>query len=223
MGFWSWIRPGRGGLDVPGAPASAAQGRPASPAAPLPPAPPVKAALPPPGAPLLALAKMGPADRRTALLRGVVNPTLAWLADLGVPSDDRARVALLAITGQEGECAARRQVPVAHAMGLWQFERGGATAGVLSHRATMLTAGKVCAARGVRAISTDVWQALERDDVLACAFARLLLWTDARPLPSVWDEAGAWDYYLRNWRPGKPHPERWPDNHRLARDAVGIR
>ncbi len=35
-------------------------------------------------------------------------------------------------------------------------------------------------------------------------FARLLLWTDAKPLPAIGDEQGAWDYYLRNWRPGKP-------------------
>lgn len=208
---WPWRR------------AQAAQDAATAPAAPLPPAPPVKAALPRPGAPLLALGAMSPADRRTALLRGVIDPTLAWLADLGVPSDDRARVILLAIAGQEADAKHRRQIPVAHAMGLWQFERGGGVAGVLSHRASMLIAGRVCVARDVRAISTDVHLALERDDVLACAFARLLLWTDARPLPGVHAEDEAWAYYLRCWRPGKPHPERWPDNHRLARDAVGVR
>lgn len=47
-----------------------------------------------------------------------------------------------------------------------------------------------------------VWQAIERDDVLACALARLLLYTDPSRLPDLGDEAGAWDLYLRTWRPG---------------------
>lgn len=223
MGILDWLRPRA---------RAAPQASPA-PAAPLPPAPPVKAALPRPGAPLLALGAMSPADRRTALLRGVVDPTLAWLADMSVPSDDRARVILLAIAGQEADCMHRRQIPVAHAMGLWQFERGGGVAGVLSHRASMLIAGRVCVARNVRANSTDVHMALAHDDVLACALARLLLWTDARPLPGVHAEDEAWAYYLRNWRPGAydrgTDEERaklrakWAGHHRMARDAVGIR
>lgn len=63
-----------------------------------------------------------------------------------------------------------------------------------------------------------VHAALEHDDVLAAAFARLLLWTDPFRLPTKSDAAGGWDLYLRTWRPGKPHPARWP-----ARYAAAVR
>jgi hypothetical protein len=55
----------------------------------------------------------------------------------------------------------------------------------------------------------DVWLALETDDILAARLARLLLWTDPRPLPVRGDAAAGWNYYIRNWRPGKPHPQTW--------------
>ncbi len=45
--------------------------------------------------------------------------------------------------------------------------------------------------------------------MLACAFARLLLFTDPRPLPALGNPQAAWDYYVRNWRPGKPHRDTW--------------
>jgi hypothetical protein len=75
--------------------------------------------------------------------------------------------------------------------------------------------------RGVPWEQRAVWAALERDDVLAAAFARLLLWTDACPLPALGDWAGGWDYYLRTWRPGKPKPDKWPGLYRQAVDAAG--
>src|SRR5690606_12884686 len=43
---------------------------------------------------------------------------------------------------------------------------------------------------------------LHADDVLAAAFARLLLWTNPSLLPFIGDEEGAWQAYLREWRPG---------------------
>lgn len=63
---------------------------------------------------------------------------------------------------------------------------------------------------------------MEYDDTLACIFARLLLWTDARALPAA-DAASqqtAWNYYNRNWRPGKPHPAAWPANWKAALVAI---
>jgi hypothetical protein len=45
--------------------------------------------------------------------------------------------------------------------------------------------------------------------VFAATMARLLLFTDAEPLPRLGDADGSWNYYLRNWRPGKPHPKTW--------------
>lgn len=114
-------------------------------------------------------------------------------------SDNASRL-LLAIGLQESALTHRRQMPVAHARGLWQFERGGGVAGVLQHRATAELAKQVCAARGVNPVADDVWQALEFDDVLAAAFARLLLWTDPKAMPA--DAFTGFDCYLRTWRPG---------------------
>jgi hypothetical protein len=65
-----------------------------------------------------------------------------------------------------------------------------------------------------------VHEALAWNGPLAAAFARWLLYTDPAPLPKIGAENGAWNYYLRNWRPGKPHPETWPANYKLAVDTV---
>jgi hypothetical protein len=63
---------------------------------------------------------------------------------------------------------------------------------------------------------TTIYSELERDDVLAAGFARLLLFSDPRPLPDVSQQYEAWDLYLRTWRPGKPHPHTWPELHTQA-------
>jgi hypothetical protein len=96
------------------------------------------------------------------------------------------------------------------ARGLWQFERAGGVKGVLEHSATAELARSVCSDRGVPADPASVWRALETDDVLAAAFARLLLWTDAGPMPEPNQQQLGWQIYQRTWRPGKPHPETWP-------------
>jgi hypothetical protein len=45
----------------------------------------------------------------------------------------------------------------------------------------------------------------------------LLLWTDPQPMPTSQD--AGWQCYLRNWRPGKPHPDQWPRNWASAEAA----
>lgn len=126
-----------------------------------------------------------------------------------------ARVMLVAIALQESRMKHRRQLvgnppkPLGPAAGLWQFEKGGGIKGVLTHPASAAQAREVCKARGVEPTVDAVWSALQYDDVLACALARLLLWTDPHRLPEVGDADGAWALYLRVWRPGKPHPETW--------------
>lgn len=117
-----------------------------------------------------------------------------------------ARKYLIAIALQESRLNHRRQIK-GPARGLWQFERGGGVHGVMRHPASNPMASKVCLARGVRYDEWDVYHRLEDDDVLAACFARLLLWTDPRPLVDGVSES--WDYYLRTWRPGKPHPGTW--------------
>ncbi|MGD9662063.1 MAG: hypothetical protein AB7U63_12390 [Porticoccaceae bacterium] len=126
-----------------------------------------------------------------------------------------ARVTLLAIGLQESRFLHRRQIG-GPARGLWQFERGGGVVGVLRHASSREYAKAVCAARGVDAEPYAVYEQLEHDDVLAAAFARLLLWTDPKSLPAVGKSADAWDLYIRTWQPGKPHPETWPEMYARA-------
>lgn len=134
----------------------------------------------------------------------------------------QARVMLYAIGLQESGFENRYQVvsgnPEAKgpARGFWQFERGGGVRGVMQHHKTEDYAERMCHIRGVPFKFDDVWQRLETDDVLAAAFARLLLYADPSPLPAVSDQRGAWECYLRTWRPGKPHLSRWFDNHAQA-------
>lgn len=119
-----------------------------------------------------------------------------------------SRVMLAAIGLQESRFLHRKQIG-GPARGYWQFERGGGVHGVLNHRSSKPHAIVLCHARGVKPANQDVYQTLASDDILAAGFARLLLWTDPNPLPAIGDAAPAWDYYIRNWRPGKPHRHTW--------------
>ena len=129
---------------------------------------------------------------------------------LPVKMDSRlARVIHAAIGYQETKYLTRRQYGNGPAAGYWQFERGGIK-GVMLHRASARLAMQVCDARGVEFNSEKIWEAMQVDDVLAAAFARLLMYTDAAPLPETSDEA--WHMYAdkaRTWSPGKPHPDDW--------------
>lgn len=118
-----------------------------------------------------------------------------------------AEVMLLAIGLQESGLIHRRQIG-GPARGLLQFETGGVR-GVLLHEASRKHALRICAARGVEPTTAAVYARLEHDDVLAMAVGRLLLWTDPKPLPELGKADEAWQLYLRTWRPGKPHRNRW--------------
>lgn len=149
-----------------------------------------------------------------SIMLQAVNPALALLPD--AMDTPEARVMLLAIGLQESRLVHRRQLvgnpprPVGPAKGLWQFERGGGCKGVVEHPASRYWMAAVCKARGVQFNATALWNALETDDVLAAAAARLLLFTDPRRLPYLGDEAEAWRLYMRVWRPGKPKRDPWP-------------
>lgn len=118
-------------------------------------------------------------------------------------------VMMLAIGMQESRFEHRRQIR-GPARGFWQFEHGGGVVGVMTHGASSENAQQVASDLVYPYESETIYNALEHNDVLAACFARLLLWTDPRPLPTYDDGAQvAWDYYLRNWRPGKAHPETW--------------
>ncbi len=149
-------------------------------------------------------------------LAQIIEPGLALLPALLTTRGSKTM--LLAIALQESGLKHRRQI-TGPARGLWQFERIAVTH-VLQHAASAAMALDVCKARGVVPESRSVHDALMRDDLLACAFARLNLFTDAQPLPCVGEIAAAWATYKRVWKPGKPHLNRWQDNYPLAVEAV---
>lgn len=115
-----------------------------------------------------------------------------------------ARVMVLAIGLQESRFEHRRQVR-GPARGFWQFEHGGGVRGVLRHAASRPLLLPILAT--LQYESDECFEAIVHNDVLACVFARLLLWTHPKPLPA--DADAAWRYYIDTWRPGKPHPETW--------------
>jgi hypothetical protein len=155
------------------------------------------------------------------IIKTAINPALAILP-MGMDSP-KARVMLLATGLQESRFQYRRQMGNGPARGFWQFERGGGVKGVFTHHASTGHLHNLCKARGVPFDVPTIWAALETDDVLAAGVARLLYYTDPKPLPDVDDADGAWKLYLRTWRPGKPHPATWPDYHQQAREALGLK
>lgn len=117
-----------------------------------------------------------------------------------------ARAQMLAHALQESGFVHRRQM-VGPAHGFWQFESGGGVHGVLTHRATKPLITPVIEALQYK--PGDCYYAIVDNDILAAAFARLLIFSHPRPLPERGDRDGAWRYYIETWRPGKPHPETW--------------
>lgn len=130
-----------------------------------------------------------------------------------------ANVMLLAIGLQESRFQHRQQVG-GPAHGFWQFERGGGVTGVLTHAETGKFASAACAIRGCAASAEAVYRRIVDDDLLACSFARLLLWSDPKPLPAIGHIHEAWDLYLRTWRPGRPHEATWAGLYKQAAEAL---
>lgn len=141
-----------------------------------------------------------------------------------------ATVMLLAIGLQESRFESRWQITNAYnkndmgpARGYWQFEAGGGVAGVLRHKSSAFQAAQLCRLFDVKPTTTDVYSVLHRQDMdaLAAGFARLLLWTDPKPLPRLGDAKAAWALYAKDlWRPGKPHPTTWAAYYQRALDYV---
>lgn len=144
-------------------------------------------------------------------LRSHVIPVAYVLLPAAMVSTE-ATAMLLAIALQESQGEKRRQIGGGPARGFWQFERDGGVAGVIAHHASRPAIGAVLDVLRYPVYAEDCYRAIEHNDVLAACFARLLLWTDPRPLPAHDAPDEAWDLYMRTWRPGKPHPERWADN-----------
>lgn len=126
-----------------------------------------------------------------------------------------ARAMLLATGLQESAFNARRQGGKGTRPGngparsFWQFERAGGVTEILTSSNTRDIIRPICRMFLYEPTPAVIHAAMEHHDVLACCMARLLLYRDPRTLPHYDHPDLGWDIYLRNWRPGKPHPETW--------------
>lgn len=162
--------------------------------------------------------------RLAEITQSAINPALSLLPrNMDSPE---ARVMLLAIGLQESRFTHRRQMGNGPARGFWQFERGtrasrGGVWGVYLHRASNELLRLLCHDRDCNFDPMAIWVQLERDDVLAAGVARLLLWTDPKPLPKLGEVEDAWQLYAqRTWRPGKPHKRTWAGFYEAALQEV---
>jgi hypothetical protein len=133
---------------------------------------------------------------------------------------EKARAMLMAIALQESRFEHRQQIG-GPARGFWQFEKGGGVAGVLTHRYTADHVRRICGVLCYQPSVEGCYTAIRDNDVLACCFARLLLWTVPMALPSRDESQIGWQQYLAGWRPGKPHPRTWAANFERAWALVG--
>lgn len=165
------------------------------------------------------------------MLAQAILPALALLPP--AMTSPGALVLLQAIGLQESDFIHRWQIVDVHhpqmkgpARSFWGFElgdphRGGGVWGVVLHPSSRFWLAQVCKARGLEFHAFDIWTAIEQDDVLAAALARLLIFTDAAKLPAPEDARAGWELYAKRcWRPGKPRPADWPDNHARALACV---
>lgn len=128
-----------------------------------------------------------------------------------VMRSDQASAMLMAIGLQETRFLDRRQMRGGPARSFWQFEPNGLR-GVARHRASEPHLKNVVLNLRYTYIRGDaeyLMELVEHNDILACAAARLLLWTDSKRLPSRNEPELGWEMYLRTWHPGRPHPETW--------------
>lgn len=136
-----------------------------------------------------------------------------------------ARVMLLASGLQESRFEFRAQLGGGPARSFWQAEEGtkssrGGVTGVFLHSASHELLRALCRDRDCEFTPRSIWERIEHDDVLAAGVARLLLWTDSKPLPAVGEREAAWDYYLRVWKPGKPKRRSWRAYYERAVDEI---
>lgn len=126
---------------------------------------------------------------------------------------------LLAAGFQESDFMYRAQKGNGPARGFWQFERGGGVVGIMTHSAVKNETRRMCGHFNVPFTVFDIWKAFERDDkdVFTACCARLLLYTDPGKLPALGEQQEAWDLYAKKlWRPGRPHPKKWPTSYGAA-------
>lgn len=139
-------------------------------------------------------------------------------------NSQRATAFLLAAGLQESRFLERRQLEDGPGRGFWMFEKAGVS-GVMRHLSTRaLVSAAMRDLRYAREIDrvVDTHAILQDNDVLACVFARLLLWTVSGALPTRDQPEEAWSQYLSSWRPGHARPETWHTFYAEAWDRVEL-
>lgn len=146
-------------------------------------------------------------------LQRAVDPGLALLPSY--MTCDCSRVILMSIAGQETNWAARIQSGGGPAHGYWQFQIEGVNE-VIEKQGPLANA----VLKTLDIPITEAYAAVQYNDLVACVFARLLLWNDPAALPAWGDLAGSFGYYNRNWRPGKPDQTRWGPAYSSSMNAI---
>ncbi|MDD3494265.1 MAG: hypothetical protein PHZ19_12295 [Candidatus Thermoplasmatota archaeon] len=147
------------------------------------------------------------------LIEQYIDPGLVLLPPKMTTAKSRAMLAAAGL--QESGFKYRKQIN-GPARSFWQFEKGGGVAGVLSHPRTKDIIREVCKTLYVPPDVDLCYGLIAYHDVLACCFARLLLWTSPLDLPGADEVQKGWEIYYSLWRPGKPRPEEWPGNFKRA-------
>lgn len=137
---------------------------------------------------------------------GAVIPAALWMLPEKMDTPE-ARAELLSIGLQESRFTHRQQIR-GPAKSFFQFEPTGVR-GVLTHHASKQYIEAVLDELQYDHNVATSYDAIKHNDILACVYARLLLWTSPRALPKQTEVEDGWEIYLSCWRPGKPHHETW--------------
>lgn len=142
------------------------------------------------------------------------------LLPLKMDTDD-ARIQIMATGFQESNFETRRQANNGPAVGFFQFERIGIK-GVIENPSVTKLVHSLCKEFGIEFSTEAIWNALQSDryDSFAFCLARLNYWISPRALPPLRNLQKSWDMYVKTWRPGKPHPERWIECYWRAYGAI---
>lgn len=121
---------------------------------------------------------------------------------------------VVAVCLQESQFKHRRQMAGGPGRSWAQFEHGtevtrGGVTGVLMHPESRPHIRHVLDVLGYDYSADTSYAAIEHNDVLCAAYARLLLWTLPQALPKMGEAQRGWDQYYSAWRPGIPRRESW--------------
>jgi hypothetical protein len=143
--------------------------------------------------------------RLTHAMTFMIEPALSLLPQKY--NSIEAKAMLLTIPLQESKLVYRRKIK-GPAKSFYQFERNGVAA-VLKFQPTIYALRPVLDVLNYASIVDTCYDAVEHNDILACVFSRLLMWSSPLPLPKKHEPEKGWDLYLATWRPGKPKLETW--------------